>query len=486
MNKKSYLHHAPALLLLLIIITATSLVFYRNESNSQFLIDHVMTQSNSLELIKTIELAKQQEGTIILCIGIITVILIIITGIIHSRNLRKLFTSKLTEADFRQKELQKLIEERSKELLENKEQFDCIYQNSQSCMLIIDPANGRIVNANKAAIKFYGYTYEQLCSIRITDINILSKGEVRKAMNDVQKCKSGHHFFKHKLASGIIKDVEVYSDEIIFDKRKLLYSIVHDISELRKTQKELIIAKNKAEESDRLKSAFLANMSHEIRTPMNSILGFTDLLNNPHNTKEQKDKYYTIINKSSKQLLHIIDDIIDISRIESNLIQTHLKNISVNKTLKYITESFKQTHATHKEEIELLLNIPTHDVLLATDEYRFIQICNNLLSNAYKNTEKGTIKIGYEVQDNTAQFYVKDTGCGIPNDKFDLIFDRFSQLTKEDYRKGNGLGLSITKGLVQLLGGNIKLKSQVNKGTTFYFSLPLQNKKSCKPQVNIA
>ena len=475
MNKKSYLHQAPALLLLLIIIAATSLVFYRNESNSQFLIDHVMTQSNSLELIKTIQAAKQREGTIILCIGLVTVILIIITGVIHSRNLRKLFTSKLSEADCRQKELQKLIEERSQELLENKKQFDWIYQNSQSIMLIIDPSDARIIDANKAALDFYGYTYEQLCSTRITDINILPKSKVNKAMKNTQRSKSGHYFFKHKLSSGIVKDVEVYSDEITFNKRKLLYSIVHDISELRKTQKELIIAKNKAEESDRLKSAFLANMSHEIRTPMNSILGFTDLLNNPDNTKEQKDKYYNIINKSSKQLLHIIDDIIDISRIESNLIQTHLEDISVNNTLRYVSESFKQTHSSRRDKIDLRLNVPANDIQLTTDEYRFIQICNNLLSNAFKNTEKGMIEIGYQVKETNAQFYVKDTGCGIPNDKFDLIFDRFSQLTEEDYRKGNGLGLSITKGLIHLLGGNIKLESQIDKGTTFYFSLPLQN-----------
>jgi len=232
-------------------------------------------------------------------------------------------------------------------------------------------------------------------------------------------------------------------------------------------------------------------MSHEIRSPLNSILGFTDLLSGSNISIDQKSRFTQIINNSGEQLMRIIDDIIDISHIESNQLTLSISSISINNSLEEIVTGFKNSRMTSKNKnIDLNLQIPNKkiDYKIKTDEVRFTQICNNLLNNAYKFTEKGSIEIGYTLGDSSQNkylnFYVKDTGLGIPKNKFNLIFDRFSQVSHNDYREGNGLGLSITKGLVQLLGGEINVESTLGKGTTFYFTIPITYKSQKQEKVD--
>ena len=241
----------------------------------------------------------------------------------------------------------------------------------------------------------------------------------------------------------------------------------------------LKIEKEKALESDQLKSAFLANMSHEIRTPMNAIMGFSEFLKNPSLPIEKRIKFVDIINKSGVRLMTIINDIIDISKIESNQLKLEIREINIIQILKDIVEIQKNTNPQFlAKNIELKYNnLNEYDVLLLkTDENRFVQIVNNLINNAIKFTDNGFVEVGFikkiHLDKNYIEFYVKDTGCGVSADKFELIFDRFSQAGEHDFKIGNGLGLSICKGILKLLRGEIWLESKVNVGTTFYFTLP--------------
>ena len=259
----------------------------------------------------------------------------------------------------------------------------------------------------------------------------------------------------------------------------LTYILIKQRLERNKAYNLLMIEKNKAEESDRLKSAFLANMSHEIRTPMNAIMGFGSLLKTENLKEEKRNHFIDIINLSGERLMAIINDIIDISKIESNQLKTDITTFNVKSILSEIVEIQKETNnLIVKKSIDLKLVGPllNQDILITTDKTRFIQILDNLINNASKFTDKGSIKVGYSIKkyekNSYIEFYVKDSGCGIPKEKYELIFDRFSQAGENDFKEGNGLGLSICKGLITLLKGEIWVESELEKGTTFYFTLP--------------
>ncbi|WP_430934385.1 LytS/YhcK type 5TM receptor domain-containing protein [Saccharicrinis sp. 156] len=248
--------------------------------------------------------------------------------------------------------------------------------------------------------------------------------------------------------------------------------------EYKLINEKLTEAKEKAEESERLKSAFLSNMSHEIRTPMNGILGFTDLLQAPDLTKEQQTEYIKIIENSGKRLLSIINDIIDISKIESGLMKVVIKDCNINELIQYIYTFFKPE--TEAKGLTLLCKngITNNEAILQTDCEKLYAILTNLVKNAINYTEKGHVAFGYEpISDShtkTIQFYVKDTGIGISKKHRDAIFERFIQghTIHKMALQGTGLGLSITKSYVQMLGGKIWLESKENVGSSFFFTLP--------------
>ncbi|MDP2336360.1 MAG: ATP-binding protein [Bacteroidota bacterium] len=244
--------------------------------------------------------------------------------------------------------------------------------------------------------------------------------------------------------------------------------------EKEKRATELIIAKEKAEESDRLKSAFLANMSHEVRTPLNSIIGFSELLADPDFEEGQKNEFIQHIIAGVNNLLTIINDIMDISKLESGEITIRKSKINA---LKYISSVYEQfSFHADAQKLELKLTLPDNDeeTIIIADAERLIQISNNLIGNALKFTENGSIEIGYQPKGKMVEFFVKDTGIGIPAEYHDIIFEHFRQVEDEKTRKygGNGLGLAITKNLVGLMGGKIWLESESGKGSAFYFTLP--------------
>ncbi|GGK57304.1 MULTISPECIES: PAS domain S-box protein [Flavobacteriaceae] len=246
------------------------------------------------------------------------------------------------------------------------------------------------------------------------------------------------------------------------------------ITERKKMELELIKAKEQAQESDRLKSAFLANMSHEIRTPMNGILGFSELLKTPHLSDSQQQKYLGIIVKSGNRLLNIINDIVDISKIEAGLMKLDMKKSNINEQLEYIYTFFKPEVETKGMQLFLKKTLPPKEATIKTDREKLFAIFTNLVKNAIKFSNEGSIEICYEKNGDYLEFYIKDTGIGIPKERQEAIFERFIQADIDDKmaRQGAGLGLSITKAYVEMLGGKIWVESEEGIGSTFYFTLP--------------
>ncbi|MDP3453530.1 MAG: ATP-binding protein, partial [Bacteroidales bacterium] len=254
----------------------------------------------------------------------------------------------------------------------------------------------------------------------------------------------------------------------------LLMDSVWKISERISLIKDLTIAKEKAEESDRLKSAFLANMSHEIRTPMNGILGFAELLKEPGLSGEEHQDYIRIIEKSGAYMLSIINDIVDISKIEAGLMKTVIKESNVNEQIEYTYNFFKPEVEAKGIELICKNSLPAKEAIIKTDREKVQAILTNLVKNAIKYTNDGTIEFGYCKKDDYLEFYVKDTGIGIAKGRQEAIFERFIQAEIEDIRtrQGSGLGLAISKSYIEMLGGKIWLKSEEGNGSTFYFTLP--------------
>ncbi len=247
-----------------------------------------------------------------------------------------------------------------------------------------------------------------------------------------------------------------------------------DITERKRAEAELIAAKEKAEESDRLKTAFLHNVSHEIRTPMNAIIGFSALLNEPDTTESERHQFIDIIFKSGSQLLSIINDIVDIANVESGQTKLNMRELNLNSCMRSLDEQFSYKEQPDVISINLKNGLPDEKALIFTDSTKLIQVLSNLISNATKFTKEGRIDFGYALKNGYLEFFVKDTGIGIPPEHHDKIFDRFFQVDNPVSRKygGTGLGLSICKAYVELLGGKIWVNSHPGEGTVFRFTIP--------------
>jgi len=261
---------------------------------------------------------------------------------------------------------------------------------------------------------------------------------------------------------------------------KLTGQIIANAVQRKKGEQELTKSKEKAEESDKLKTAFLASMSHEIRTPMNHIMGFLELLNFTEVSQEERHEFLNIIRSSSDRLLRLIDDIIDIAKIESHQVEVEETAISIHRLMNDILLNYQDLISVEgKSEIIIELNITDKPPLaeIITDPQRLQQVINNLLSNAIKFTNEGRITFGCKLQSNNRlMFFISDTGIGIPKEKLGFIFERFRQLDNGYTRTsgGTGLGLAISKGLIELLGGEIWVESEVNVGSTFFFTIPFK------------
>ena len=261
----------------------------------------------------------------------------------------------------------------------------------------------------------------------------------------------------------------------------MIVGIFKDVSDKVKIENELKRARDRAEQSDQLKTSFLANMSHEIRTPMNGILGFANLLRDSDLSDEQRNLFLQHIDRSSKQLLNIIDDIIDISKIESGQLKISNRPVHINETMDEIYSSFfhrirGDAPGQQKVAFTLKKDVVSTVFTIVVDDFRLTQIFNNLIGNAIKFTHEGQITFGYNLKANRyIEFFVSDSGIGIEEEKLTLIFDRFGQVNpiKNYQPSGTGLGLPISKSLVNLMGGEMWVESEEGKGSTFRFTLPL-------------
>ncbi len=268
--------------------------------------------------------------------------------------------------------------------------------------------------------------------------------------------------------------MKLYSERLISKLEKKNIELEKEINSHKQTLVELQVAKEKAEVADKLKTAFLQNISHEIRTPLNGILGFSDLLNRYSVSADDIKEYTGIISKSSHRLLDIINNVLDISKIETGQIEILKKTFSLNLIMDNLYAFFTPLAAKKGIKFSYTAALDNDNCYIISDDTKLHQILTNIINNSIKFTQSGTILYGYEVLNDKLQFFVKDTGIGIPQENIEKIFDRFTpvDLVKEHSLKGAGLGLAICKGLIEKLGGEIQVDSEVDKGTDFYFSIP--------------
>lgn len=371
------------------------------------------------------------------------------------------------------------ITENKKSELQIRKLSESIEQSPST--IIITDINGTIEYVNPKFLEITGYTKEEAIG---QNPRILKSGETPDEVytmlwktitaGDVwrgeflNRKKNGDLYWEWATMTSIKNEMGVITNYI---------AIKEDISLRKQMEADLILAKEKAEESDRLKSTFLANMSHEIRTPLNSIIGFSELLTDSTFEVDQKSEFIHQIINNGNNLLEIINDIMDISKIESGVLKIYKSKINVKKfTLKVCSQFAIQFEG---KSLEFIVDLPVSDneVAIFADEDRLMQVFNNLIGNALKFTSKGSIQVGYQLFGDMVKFYVKDTGIGIPLEYHDKIFDRFRQVEDANTRKygGNGLGLAITRNLINLMDGKIWLESSLGKGCTFYFTLPVNH-----------
>jgi PAS domain S-box-containing protein len=376
--------------------------------------------------------------------------------------------------------LRKQVEQQTQTIKESESKYRLLVENSQDAIYIRYQQRFLLINDKFAAL--FGYTKDEILSKDFDILRLIdeeSKDFVKKVIQESPKpvINEGIHELKGITKEGRKLHLNITVTYIAYKDSYISQAIIHDITSLRENEKELLEAKNKAEEADRLKTAFLANMSHEIRTPMNGIIGFSELLKNPGLEDEDRDRYIEIINQSGMRMLDTLNDIINISKIHSG-------QVSINNTEFDIVELINNLYDFFKPEAvkkNLGLNykqIQAFDSkIIISDKLKIESIVTNLVKNAIKYTNEGHVDIILNIQDNMLEIVVEDTGIGIAEDKTSKIFERFIQENENNklVTEGFGLGLAISKSYSNLMKGNLSVKSQKNVGSEFSLKIPLFN-----------
>lgn len=374
---------------------------------------------------------------------------------------------------------------------ESEELFRSLAQTATDAIIIINN-EGDIIFWNNAATTIFQYGPSEIIGKNLH--NTIIPGEyydkaykgLKKFFNTGKGDVLGRTIeLNGKRKDGSLFPIELSVSKFLKNEKWHATGFIRDITQRKKDEEELKKAKEKAEESDRLKTAFLANMSHEIRTPMNAILGFSELLSMSDLSNEERNEFINLINSNSNNLLNLIDDIIDIAKIEAGQLKMSYKDFDLLEILKEIDATYQEiNYRQNKEKVSLVWDQKQSPEVsfINSDPHRLKQVLSNLIGNAIKYTEQGIVNFGYKILDDVnlektqkkIQFYVKDTGLGISTDKINIIFDRFRQADDSHTRifGGTGLGLAISKNIAKLLGGDIHAVSTVGKGSVFYFTLP--------------
>jgi PAS domain S-box-containing protein len=353
--------------------------------------------------------------------------------------------------------------------------------------IVITDVEGHIEYVNSTFTKITGYTFSEVkgSTPRVFKSGEQAKEFYEKLWNTLLSGSEWHGELINKKKSGENFWEDISISPIMNNKGKITHfvSVREDITEKKKMIEDLMVAKERAEESDRLKSAFLANMSHEIRTPMNGILGFADLLKEPKLSGAEKEQYVEIIQKSGKRMLDTINDLIDISKIESGTLEVNYSKVNVNEQLNYFYNFFKPEAESRGLQIICHSPLPDQETDIVTDGEKLNAALSNLIKNAIKYTNEGKIEFGYKRDfDHQIEFFVKDTGIGIEKERQMSVFKRFVQADTSLSKpyEGAGLGLSIAKGYIEKLGGKIWLDSDIGEGSNFYFTVPCLEKMNAK------
>jgi PAS domain S-box-containing protein len=364
------------------------------------------------------------------------------------------------------------IERREKEFRE-------IFNATAEAILIYDPQSNQIVDCNNRAVEMYGYDSKKeflSCKLDTLGANVESFTNNKFGVYSQKAAKEGPQrfdwFAKRKNGEHFWIEVNLRLAKIGGAERELI--VIRDITDRKKFEDDLIKAKEKAEESDRLKSAFLANLSHEIRTPMNAIMGFADLLKLPVD-ENKRNEYVDIIKKSGLRLLDIITETVEIAKLDTGLIKTNPETFNLDQLMQDIYNELKIKVKGNKElELIYLPHESSSETTLYTDRIKLQQILINLITNGIKYTPRGAVAFGYEIKGNRVIFRVKDTGIGIDKKNRELVFKRFYRVENPLTIKvgGIGLGLSLAKAYTELLGGTIELESELGRGTSVTVSLP--------------
>ncbi|MCF8404410.1 MAG: PAS domain S-box protein [Bacteroidales bacterium] len=391
--------------------------------------------------------------------------------------------------------------------------YKTLYESSSDAIMMLTPEDGFLAG-NSATISLFGCKNEEEFATQHPSSlspefqpDGMNSGLKAKKMMDIALMEGSHFFeWKHKRMNGSEFFATVLLTKVKLNNKEVMQATVRNITQQKQEREELMNhrnhleelvsqrtkeledinlqledAKNKAEKSDKLKSAFLANMSHEIRTPMNAIIGFSELLKDTDNSPEIQNEYLDIIVNKGNLLLNIINDIIDISKVEADELEIKNCACDIDATLEDLYLTFKKNRElVNKPHVQFQLIKPesTQRHIISTDPYRLKQVLTNLIQNAIKFTRIGKITISYFVTSEGSRkvikFSVSDTGIGIAEDKLDMVYKRFQQVDDSSTREygGTGLGLTISKRLVELLGGKIGLESTLGKGSTFFFTIP--------------
>ncbi len=352
------------------------------------------------------------------------------------------------------------------------------FKDGQGRWLVANDADLELFSLND--VDYYGKTDSDLAEF--TD-PIYREAFLTCEKSDEKAWQSGGILRREEVipkADGTIKVYDVIKVPVLESDgtRKGLVVLGRDITQRKRAEEDLRLALIKAQESDRLKSAFLANMSHEIRTPLNGILGFMQLIQDPETDEDNKKLFKTIIDTSSRRLIDTINSLIDISKIEAGMVEVYISPVSVNDLINELHSFFKPQAEMKDITVIPVITLPKNEATILTDRDKIFAILSNLIKNAIKFTDKGKITFGCQRKNDHIEFFIEDTGIGIPADRSKVIFDRFTQADYENKRvfEGSGLGLSIAKEYVKLLGGDIWFLSKEKNGTTFYFTIPYKTK----------
>ncbi len=353
--------------------------------------------------------------------------------------------------------------------------------NSISDAIIIHDEEGKFLALNDRAVSMYNIDKEECNRFSVYDIT--SQKQDTSDLKNIWSLVLDNQpqvfeWICKQYNKNVEMETQVSLSPTLWNGKAAIVAVVRDFSERKKFENELIKAKEKAEEANQLKTEFLKNMSHEIRTPMNGIIGFADMLADNDLTSELRESYSKIVQESSYELLKIIDNILEISKLVTKQIPLLEDTFCLNDIFKELNNQFNSKSIQHDIPIRIKTELNDFNSYINTDKSKLYKILNILIENAFKFTEKGYIEIGYTLNDNTIVLFVKDTGIGVFPQNKELIFERFSKVNTDISKGGLGLGLAIAQEYSRLLGGNITIDSENGKGSTFYLSIPY------KPLVN--